>query len=185
MSHPPLAPWKQHVAASAVLLLLLASLQGCSNDGAQPGPEASATPALSASINQFRDNYSKRIIEIQLTNNTADPVTVMDAELDSALFSSGISWHTPADGTVLPPSSQRACPPSCRSPSARKQSGAPGKAAAVLMSAPPYGSAPARTATAPGRSRLKTRLESWPGTTARCASTRLFGRLPPSNRLRS
>jgi hypothetical protein len=109
MSHPPLAPRKQRFAASAVLLMLLASLQGC-RDGAQPGPEVSGTPALTASINQFRDNYSKRIIEIRLTNNTPDPVTVLDAELDSALFSSGISWHTPADGTLLPPRQPKSLP---------------------------------------------------------------------------
>lgn len=113
MSHPPLARRRQHLtalAASAVLLTLLPSLQGCSSDGAQPGPEVSDTPALTASINQFRDNYNKRIIEIQLTNNTPNPVTVLDAELDSALFSSGISWHTPADGTVLPPKQPKSLP---------------------------------------------------------------------------
>jgi hypothetical protein len=93
-----------------VLLTVLLSLQGCSSDGVQPGPEVSDTPALTASINQFRDNYSKRIIEIQLTNNTPEPVTVLDAELDSALFSSGISWHTPADGTVLPPKQPKSLP---------------------------------------------------------------------------
>jgi hypothetical protein len=113
MSHPPLAPRRQHltaVAASAVLLTLLLSLQGCRSDGAQPGAEVSDTPALTVSINQFRDNYSKRIIEIQLTNNTPDPVTVLGAELVSALFSSGISWHTPADGTVLPPKQPKSLP---------------------------------------------------------------------------
>jgi hypothetical protein len=99
----------QFFTASALLLTLLATLQGCNSDGAQPGSEVN-TPALTASINQFRDNYSKRIIEIQLTNNTADPLTVTDAELDSALFSSGISWHTPADGTVLPPRQPKSLP---------------------------------------------------------------------------
>lgn len=113
MSHPPLAPRKQRLtalAASAVLMTHLLSLQGCSSDAAQPGPELSGTPALTASINQFRDNYGKRIIEIQLTNNTPDPVTVLDAEVHSTLFSSGISWHTPADGTVLPPKQPKSLP---------------------------------------------------------------------------
>ena len=113
MSHPPLAPQRQHLtalAASAVMMTLLASLSGCSREGAPPGPEVSGTPALTASINQFRDNCSKRIIEIQLTNNTPDPVTVLEADLDSTLFSPGISWHTPADGTLLPPKQPKSLP---------------------------------------------------------------------------
>ncbi|UZX05232.1 hypothetical protein F8G81_00785 [Arthrobacter sp. CDRTa11] len=78
-------------------------------------------------MNQFRDNYSKRIIEIQLTNNTADPVTVMDAELDSALFSSGISWHTPADGTVLPPKQPKSLPAQLPEPKCTETIGGTGK----------------------------------------------------------
>ncbi|WP_457964725.1 hypothetical protein M1E17_00675 [Arthrobacter sp. D1-29] len=126
MSHSQLAPRMHFVTASAVLLTLLASLQGCSSDGAQPGPEVSATPALTASLNQFRDNYSKRIIEIQLTNNTADPVTVTDAELDSALFSSGIRWHAPAEGTVLPPKQPKSLPAQLPEPSCTETSGGTG-----------------------------------------------------------
>jgi hypothetical protein len=103
--------------------MLFVSLVSCSSD---PRPEESgdsapppapntpptvhALPAVSAQINQFRDNYAKRIIEIQLTNNTAETVTVLDATLQSDLFGSAIIWSDPIGGIELPPRQTKSLP---------------------------------------------------------------------------
>jgi hypothetical protein len=67
-------------------------------------------PAISAQINQFRDNYAKQIIEIQLTNNTPQPVTVLDASLHSDLFSAAITWGPAGSGIELPPRQTKSLP---------------------------------------------------------------------------
>lgn len=117
MSCPPLAWRRRYLSAFAALvtlLTLLASLQACSGASPAPGEEVSATslsaPPITAEINQFRDNYSKRIIEIQLTNTTPEPVTVLAASLHSELFSSGIDWRTTAGGIELPPNQTKSLP---------------------------------------------------------------------------
>lgn len=69
-----------------------------------------ALPAISAQINQFRDNYARQIIEIQLTNNTPEPVSVLDASLRSALFSAAITWNPSAGGIELPPRQTKSLP---------------------------------------------------------------------------
>ncbi|MGX9900870.1 hypothetical protein ACW0JT_15160 [Arthrobacter sp. SA17] len=127
MSRAPLTPQRRFTSApaSAVALAMLATLVSCSPG---PGPEgspnsvsasssgsASSTaisgqPAISAQINQFRDNYAKQIIEIQLTNNTPEPVTVLDASLHSALFSAAISWNPDGGGIELPPRQTKSLP---------------------------------------------------------------------------
>lgn len=102
---------------------MLMMLAAC-NSG--PGPEGSphsasasvpqsptpigGLPAISAQINQFRDNYARQIIEIQLTNNTPEPVTVLDASLRSGLFSAPITWDPPAGGIELPPRQTKSLP---------------------------------------------------------------------------
>jgi len=102
---------------AAVVLVLLAAA-ACS---AAPGPPepasgsaaASAGPGpgpLTAELNQFRDNYSKQIIEIQLTNTAAQPVTVVSARLTSPLFSAGIGWTSPGAGTEVPPGQTKSFP---------------------------------------------------------------------------
>jgi hypothetical protein len=74
-------------------------------------PSASAGPGpLTAEINQFRDNYSKQIIEIQLTNTGSEPVTVLAAGLKSPLFAAGINWTSAAAGTELPPGQTKSLP---------------------------------------------------------------------------
>jgi hypothetical protein len=107
----------------AAALALLAAATSCSPGAAGAGaagagsgaaassPTASAALApVSAEINQLRDNYSKQIIAIQLTNNTPDPLTVLGAELGSALFAATISWQPPAGGIELPPGQAKILP---------------------------------------------------------------------------
>jgi hypothetical protein len=117
MSRAPLTARRRFKSAPApaVALAVLVTLVSCS-----PGPGPEGTPnsvsasssgsAISAQINQFRDNYAKQIIEIQLTNNTPEPVTVLDASLHSGLFSAAITWNPDAGGIELPPRQTKSLP---------------------------------------------------------------------------
>lgn len=96
-----------------------------------PGGTASSTTAaatlvptapVTAEISQFRDNYGKQIIEIQLTNTTGAPLTVLGAELTSPLFAAPITWPGRTGGIELPPGQTKSLPallpaPECGSPS--------------------------------------------------------------------
>jgi hypothetical protein len=115
-------------------LFLLATTASCS--AVIPAPEASppaSSPPLpvTAGINQFRDNYSKQIIEIQLTNNTAGPLTVLGAVLESPLFPSGIGWPAPGGGMELPPGQPKSLPAPLPAPDCGQGSSPAGSAAAA------------------------------------------------------
>lgn len=92
-----------HAAAAVALLAAAASCSG-STAGTEASTAAPAVPPpVTAAINQYRDNYSKQIIEIQLTNTTGRPLTVAGAELMSPLFSAAIAWPGQPGGIELPP----------------------------------------------------------------------------------
>ncbi len=127
--------------------LLLATTASCSAAApgtptapAAPAAGPSAAPPVTAGISQFRDNYGKQIIEIQLTNNSTASLTVLGAELTSPLFSSGIIWQ-PADGGIeLPPGQAKSLPaplpaPDCTqgSVAASAPAGGPEGAATVSL----------------------------------------------------
>jgi hypothetical protein len=106
---------------------LLAVVPACSTDGggaAGTGPREAtpeATPALpvTAEISQLRDNYSKQIVSIELTNTSATVLTVLGARLESALFTNGISWQPSPGGIELPPGQTKSlCEPAGRSEAA-------------------------------------------------------------------
>ena len=78
---------------------------------------------MTAEISQFRDNYSKQIIEIQLTNTTGRALTVLGAELTSPLFAAPITWPARTGGIELPPGQAKSLPaplpaPDCGGPAA-------------------------------------------------------------------
>lgn len=73
-------------------------------------PAAAASGPLTAEVSQFRDNYSKQIIEIQLTNTTGEAVTVTAARLRSPLFVAGIDWTPAPAGIELPPGQAKSLP---------------------------------------------------------------------------
>lgn len=78
---------------------------------------------LTAELNQFRDNYGRQIIEIQLSNTSSVPLTVVSAEVASSLFPAGTSWRAQPEGTEVPPGQTKSLPatlppPSCGSPGA-------------------------------------------------------------------
>jgi hypothetical protein len=107
-------------AAVAVLAAVVAAacVQGCGPGipiGRNPAststpPGAPPNPSLRAEINQFRDNYGKQVIEIQLTNTTSSAVTVLGAELVSPLFLARIEWQGAAAGTEIPPGQTKSLP---------------------------------------------------------------------------
>jgi hypothetical protein len=129
MSRVLLAPRRRTAAAAVVLAVLLAAsaMQGCTPaPGQQPGSPsgtsaASARSPLTAELNQFRDNYGKQIIEIQLSNITSATVTVLGVELASPMFRQGSVWQAAAGGTDIPPGQTKSLPaqlqdPSCQDP---------------------------------------------------------------------
>ena len=157
VSIPPSLRW----AAVALLLLATASCSagpGATGPGsgsgtpASPSASASVAAPLTAEISQFRDNYSRQIIEIQLTNTTGEPVTVLAAGLRSPLFASRISWTAAAAGTELPPHQTKSLP--ARLPAAacpdqapeQSRAGQPPAAAVEVLLASAAG-APGKTVT--------------------------------------
>lgn len=125
MSRAPLTSRRRFKSALAtiVAMAMLMTLAAC-NSGPRPegSPDSASAsvppsptpigglPAISAQINQFRDNYARQIIEIQLTNNTPEPVTVLDASLRSGLFGAAITWDPSAGGIELPPRQTKSLP---------------------------------------------------------------------------
>jgi len=129
MSRILLAPRRRTAAAAVVLAVLLAAsaMQGCTPaPGQQPGnPSGTSTaPAssppgspLTAELNQFRDNYGKQIIEIQLSNITSATVTVLGAELASPMFRHRSVWQAAPGGTDIPPGQTKSLPAQLQDPS--------------------------------------------------------------------
>ena len=93
---------------------LLAVVSACSAGGgtASGTAQREAQPAfpVTAEINQLRDNYSKQIVSIELTNTSDTVLTVRAARLHSALFSAGISWQASPAGLQLPPGQTKSLP---------------------------------------------------------------------------
>lgn len=106
-SHPRLFP-----LVPLVLVLLSAACSSTPGPGPSTSSSGSAPAAakVTAVLNQFRDNYSKQIIEIQLTNTTGSTLTVQAATVRSPLFGSGITWAAGDAGTDLPPGQAKSLP---------------------------------------------------------------------------
>ncbi len=121
---------------SAATLAVLAAAS-CSAGTGPAATEGSSTAAasgpvpLTAEISQFRDNYGRQIIEIQLTNTTGAPVTVLGVGLDSPLFASGIGWKSAAAGTEIPPGQTKSLPARLPAASCAAREAAPGPPAAT------------------------------------------------------
>ncbi|WP_432394885.1 hypothetical protein ACRQ5B_14140 [Pseudarthrobacter sp. L19] len=101
-------------------------------------PTGTQSPVpVTAAMNQFRDNYSKQIVEIQLTNTTSATLTVEAADVTTALFAAAIGWTTPGGGTELPPGQAKSLPaplPAAACPAAGEASGTSGTDATGLVS---------------------------------------------------
>ncbi|MCU1553812.1 MAG: hypothetical protein JWM13_1298 [Arthrobacter sp.] len=141
---------------AAAVAGLLAVVPACSTDGGgaagtgprEATPEATRALPVTAEINQLRDNYSKQIVSIQLTNSSDAALTVRGARLESALFADGISWAASPAGIELPPGQTKSLPAQLPAPVC-SPAGSPESAPTVaLRMAPALGTAPEETVTA-------------------------------------
>ena len=137
---------------AAALAAVLAATACSAGHGSAAGT-AAATPAVpvTAEINQLRDNYSKQIVSIQLTNTTDGVVTVLGASLRSALFTAEISWQGPPGGIELPPGQAKSLPAQLPAPVCGPAAGgaeASATVSLVLAAAPPASTGPLATAPA-------------------------------------
>lgn len=126
-------PQLLHQAAAVLVLLAVLAAASCTSPfgppaGTAPGTAAGTAPPappgadpVTAGINQFRDNYSKQIIEIQLTNTTGAPITVLAAAVQSPLFGAGISWTAAGAGVELPPGQTKSLPAQLPEASCQRQ----------------------------------------------------------------
>ena len=134
-------------AAAALALTVSCSAAGSVADGPSAAPSATAPAApVTAEINQLRDNYSRRIIAIQLTNTTARPLTVLGAGVASPLFSGTIVWNATPGGTEVPPGQTKILPAQLGSPECGTQATGPvGEAAVAVQLAEATGTGSAAT----------------------------------------
>ncbi|MEC5181055.1 hypothetical protein [Arthrobacter sp. CG_A4] len=139
--------------STATALGLLAVAAACSagtgessGTGSAGAPATAAVAAVSAEINQLRDNYGKQIVAIQLTNNTPGALTVLGAELGSALFAASIAWQPPAGGIDLPPGQAKILAAQLPAPACGPRTDqSPGGATVTLRMAAAPGTGPATT----------------------------------------
>ncbi|HEX9229706.1 MAG TPA: hypothetical protein VF885_24175 [Arthrobacter sp.] len=126
-------------AAAAAIAAMVSCSAGTSGPGepAATSPAAAGSPAtdapVTAEINQLRDNYSRRIIAIQLTNTTARPVTVLRARAASPLFSGTIEWPATPGGIELPPGQTKILPAPLSSPDCGPLTSVPSEEATVAL----------------------------------------------------
>ena len=138
-------------AAVAALAMTVSCSEGTSGPGSPSAPPAAAAPAtaaapVTAEINQLRDDYSRQIIAIRLTNTTAGPVTVLGAGLASPLYSGTIEWPAAPGGIELPPGQTKILPAQLRDPECGPRTAGPGGGTLVeLQLAGAGGSGPAAT----------------------------------------
>lgn len=110
-------PVARHVA-SLLLAAGVASAAGCSGPSSPTaltsapvrlGGSATAGP-VTAAVEQFRDNYSTRIVELQLTNDGGTPLTVVAASLTAGTNTEAMVWRAGPGGTELPPHQTKSLP---------------------------------------------------------------------------
>ncbi len=144
----PFPTLRRSAAALAVLAVLAAASCSAGPEPAVTGSSSTPAGPLTAELGQFRDNYGKQVIEIQLTNTTGGPLTVLAARLQSPLYAAGISWTAAAAGTELPPGGTKSLPArlpaaSCPDPPTS------GPSAVVGVRIAPAAGAPETTLTVP------------------------------------
>ncbi|HEX9089145.1 MAG TPA: hypothetical protein VF867_16770, partial [Arthrobacter sp.] len=177
LRRPAGGPRISTVGGSAAVVAVLAMMVSCSAGPAGTGrPSAisapvtatsagvpSAGPAaapVTAEISQLRDNYSRQIIAIQLTNTTSGPVTVHGAGLASPFFAGTIDWQATPGGIELPPGQPKILPAQLPAPECGLQTGPAGEGPALVL----------RFAEGPG-----------PGSTATVHATDPYGVLSRNN----
>lgn len=102
------------VFTAAVVLSACCGASGCS---AAPGPQAGTSTSVTTSplpvtarLNQFRDNYSRQIIELQVSNVGPTALTVQGAAVKSGNFTGPIEWIAGPAGTEIPSGQTKSLP---------------------------------------------------------------------------
>ena len=113
---PGPGPAARLTAAVAALVLTASCSAGASGTPAPAATVAASVAPVTAEINQLRDNYSRQIIAVPLTNNTAGPLTVLSAGVASPLYSGTIEWQPAPSGIELPPGQTKILPAQLRAP---------------------------------------------------------------------
>lgn len=102
------------VPAVAALLGAACSLAGCSAVGgpqqATSAPASTSPLPLAARLDQFRDNYSRQIIELQISNVGPTALTIRSAAVSSESFTGRIEWAASPAGTEIPPGQTKSLP---------------------------------------------------------------------------
>lgn len=126
------------LAAAVAGLAMTVSCSADTSGTGSPSATASATalpsPApVTAEINQLRDNYSRQIIAIELTNTTPGTLTVYGASLATPLFAGTIGWPAPPGGIDLPPGQAKILPAQLGAPECGLHDGASDEAPALVL----------------------------------------------------
>ncbi len=161
--HPLVPGPAARLAAAGAALALTASCNaggsgtgsatGTGSSSGTPTPTPAAAAPITAGINQLRDNYSQQIIALQLTNNTAGPLTVLSAAVASPLFAGPIEWQPAPGGIELPPGQTKILPAQLRAPACGiRTAPANGGAAVELRIAPSSGPGPGPAIAGPATS---------------------------------
>ena len=87
----PIAPARAG-AIGVFALVAIAALSGCS-----PAPLTRLPEGITVAIQQNRDDYGPRRLELVVTNDGSEPVTVTRAVFTSPGFVSAASWDRPAE----------------------------------------------------------------------------------------
>jgi hypothetical protein len=107
---PRHSAWLAAAAAAGLLAIVPACSEGGGKASGTRSGEAQPSFPVTAVVNQLRDNYSKQIVSIELTNTSDTVPTVLGARLDSALFTGAISWQASPAGIELPPGQTKSLP---------------------------------------------------------------------------
>ncbi|SDZ52829.1 hypothetical protein [Herbiconiux ginsengi] len=105
---------RRGVVLAGGLVATSLALSGCTGPGgadaspsARPTPTAATTPApatvvdgLGLSILQNRPDYATRVLQVSVTNEAGDPITVVGARFESAQFAEPAAWTKAASSAV-------------------------------------------------------------------------------------
>ena len=139
-------PMTLRATAAAGLLAVVSACSAGGGGGPGPAPQAETRAfPVTADINQQRDDYSKRIVSIQLTNTSDAVLTVLEARLGSAQFAGRISWQAPPGGIQLPPGQTKSLPAPLPAPVCAAAGPADAAPTVTLKMAPATGSGPEET----------------------------------------
>jgi hypothetical protein len=149
--------WPAAAVAGLLALMPACSAGGGTASGTPSGTASGAAPGeaqpdlrVTAQVNQLRDNYSKQIVSIELTNTSHTVLTVLGARLESGLFTDGISWQPSPGGIQLPPGQTKSLPAQLPAPVCEAAGRGEAAPTVALRIAPPPGPDSSPESASPG-----------------------------------